>query len=638
MPGPPREESTRASWKETLVSGMAFVLLYAYLVLVIDTHLIYDGFWKLRTYPSFFCDWRFVRDFFLYPGGPIECLGRLFSQCFCYRWLGAFIVATMTWGICRCAATLIALASGGRPRVMPYAPALLVLIMYNRWDNPLAACLALMAALLFSVVYEKTPVRRGEARAFLYVVLSVVLYCVAGGASLVLAVLAGIYEILTQRRRLLGAFCVLFGLLVPWLVGALGFDLLTPEAYLSLLPFHPQIEFFSEVTTWTARGLYLLVPLAVLLAASCNLLAQRSGVSRRETRRKTRAKPARGKEEPRRSRSVGLRKGAQAALLILVIAPSLFYSFDPIELCYNKMTHFSRNEMWSEVLELGRHLPLGGYSPYWNHDINRALYHTGRLGYDMFAYRQEPEALLLFYGDPARPDYPRLSKIADISLELGEVNVAEKLMSEILENQGESPYTLERLALANMVKGEIGTARVFLTALSTNPLHAKRAKRMLRRLDEDPDLLSDERVQRLRSAQGKRDDIALDVGQETMLKTELEENQNNRMAFEYLMAHYLATARPDKIVENLGRLNDFDYKEIPRLYEEAILVYQATTGQKADTHGRSISADAQRRFERAVGLMTRYSKDPRAAWAATAPLFGDSYFFYHSFRESGVSK
>ena len=78
MPGPPREESTRASWKETLVSGMAFVLLYAYLVLVIDTHLIYDGFWKLRTYPSFFCDWRFVRDFFLYPGGPIECLGRLF--------------------------------------------------------------------------------------------------------------------------------------------------------------------------------------------------------------------------------------------------------------------------------------------------------------------------------------------------------------------------------------------------------------------------------------------------------------------------------------------------------------------------------------------------------------------------------
>ncbi|HUT24529.1 MAG TPA: DUF6057 family protein, partial [Sumerlaeia bacterium] len=285
-----------------------------------------------------------------------------------------------------------------------------------------------------------------------------------------------------------------------------------------------------------------------------------------------------------------------------------------------------------------RRLPSDRYSAFWNHDINRALYHTGRLGYDMFAYPQRPDALLLVYKESKDPDYSRISRIADISLELGEVNVAERLMSEILENQGESPYVLERLALANMVKGEISTARVFLTALSKNPIHAKRARSILRRLDEDPDLLSDERVQRLRSLQRKQDAVALDVGPDSILKTLLEENAHNRMAFEYLMAWSLVTRRLDKVLENLGRLDDFDYEGIPRLYEEAVLIYEATTGQKADTHGREVSADTRRRFERAIGLMKRYSKDPRAAWAATAPLFGDTYFFYYSFGESGVSK
>jgi len=37
------------------------------------------------------------------------------------------------------------------------------------------------------------------------------------------------------------------------------------------------------------------------------------------------------------------------------------------------------------------------------------------------------------------------------------------------------------------------------------------------------------------------------------------------MAFEYLMAFYLVSRRTDKLVENLPRLNDFGYREIPAI-------------------------------------------------------------------------
>ena len=47
------------------------------------------------------------------------------------------------------------------------------------------------------------------------------------------------------------------------------------------------------------------------------------------------------------------------------------------------------------MLELAGQLPKGKNNLYVNHDIIRALYHTGRLPYDMFCYPLVPKALLL---------------------------------------------------------------------------------------------------------------------------------------------------------------------------------------------------------------------------------------------------
>ena len=66
-----------------------------------------------------------------------------------------------------------------------------------------------------------------------------------------------------------------------------------------------------------------------------------------------------------------------------------------------------------------------------------------------------------------------------------------------------------------------------------------------------------------------------------MLLALLERNPRNRMALEYLMAHYLLNVEVDKLVRNLHRFDDLGYRHLPRHCEEALVFYLATTGKKS---------------------------------------------------------
>jgi len=103
------------------------------------------------------------------------------------------------------------------------------------------------------------------------------------------------------------------------------------------------------------------------------------------------------------------------------------------------------------------------------------------------------------------------------------------------------------------------------------------------------------------------------------------------MAFEYLMAQYMLTGRLEKIASNIGRLNDFDYKGIPRHYEEAILLYTSITGKEVNLHGRRISGETLERLDKFRGIFGRLRHNVRAADNALRAEFGNSYFFYYVF-------
>jgi hypothetical protein len=222
------------------------------------------------------------------------------------------------------------------------------------------------------------------------------------------------------------------------------------------------------------------------------------------------------------------------------------------------------------------------------------------------------------------------------------MNLAESALTESLIRLGERPIILKRLAMINMVKADSGAARVYLGALSKTLFHADWANNYLARLQSDPNLSMDDQIQHLRDIMMETDYGFTNYVPEKILLALLQKNRYNRMAFEYLMAWYLLTKQLDKFVQNLDRLDDFDYPEIPRHYEEAILIYEVLTGAKVDLKGRQIS---QRTYQRARGfsdIRVRFPGDNKEAkiqaMLATAPYFGETYFFYYNFGHLTIAR
>jgi hypothetical protein len=111
----------------------------------------------------------------------------------------------------------------------------------------------------------------------------------------------------------------------------------------------------------------------------------------------------------------------------------------------------------------------------------------------------------------------------------------------------------------------------------------------------------------------------------------LQDNPSNKMVFEYLMAYYLLTRQTSKIAEHLPRLGELGYARIPRHYEEALAVHSAATREPVPVRPETI-----KRFK-AFSQQYAPLKDRKdVAVRRLAPQFGDSYFYYHVFRISGV--
>jgi hypothetical protein len=124
---------------------------------------------------------------------------------------------------------------------------------------------------------------------------------------------------------------------------------------------------------------------------------------------------------------------------------------------------------------------------YMIHAVNRALYKTGRLGGKMYSYPQEsfsPGSLLLFkntltYG------HAQWAASLDLFLDLGLLNLAEKVAGELIECMGPYPSFIYRSALIQIAKGNTAAASVYLNRLSTMPFCRREARQLLPMCNDD---------------------------------------------------------------------------------------------------------------------------------------------------------
>ncbi|MDZ7261587.1 MAG: DUF6057 family protein [candidate division KSB1 bacterium] len=594
----------------TLVrTGIFFLLFYLYLWLWINPALYYQ-----RQEPVFLLDSRFFREFLSYPGGLVEYVAAFLSQFYYYPWVGALIITLIAWLICLATQRFIKSVSGvHQVQVLHLVPAIFLLILHNQYKHPLATSLGLLLSLVFLNLYVRIAPGHAGLRLVVYLFLSVILYYTTAGPFLLFALLCGLYEIFSAGRLLLGLFYGLTAVVIPYLAATYIFLVSLNQAYFHLLSF--EINYRPQLTP---HALYLFFPLTVLVIA----IYRRFGFKQEPEGKTKWLFSFLKKEDFLTSKPKFI---LQTLALFIVAGVAAFLSFDRNTNTILQVDYYARREMWQQVLQLAKRrgtelVPVA-------YQTNRALYHTGRLPYEMFSFPQKRGAagLLLTRGFALSAPL----ETSDLFFELGHVNEAQHWAHEALSTRGETPWNLQRLALINILKGDHQAAQSFLDVLSKTLFHRAWAQHYRRYLTNDSLLAADKQLQHIRSLMINSDFIASTDYPVADLVSLLKRNKQNKMAFEYMMAFYLLTHRLGNFVNNIGRLNDFNYPVIPRHYEEALLLYIMMTGRR-DLNIR-ISTDTMERFKDFNQILARHGEDEKAAREELWKTHGNSYWFYIRF-------
>jgi len=598
------------------VQSLAFFALFClYLWLEVDLRLVYHGGPMIVGFPPFFKSWEFFGRYLPRPGGILEYGSAFLSQLFCFSWAGALVVTLQAWLVSLCTAAYLKALDAFSLRGSRFIGPLLMLVVYAEYSYHFNVTMMALGAMALACAYVKLRPDAGKASLPFFLALHGIAYVALAGGHLLFVALCAVYETLSRRRWRLALSFLASGAVVPCVVGCWGFRVAPLEAfgYSLFAPLEAHVYGQFAATVVKLSLLYLFLPLAAVV------LWLRRG------------KTDGGSDDP----AVSARRLAGAALPFMAGAVVILVFRNAEARAELALGYCAYHRQWPEALEVAGDLEGDGKYPHpcILHTVNRALYHTGRLGRDMFRYPQHPALLLLTDGNI--PGIYVSWYRFDTLLDLGQVNYAEYHLDHCAEYFGPRPVILRRLAFIHMAKGNIPTARVYLNALARTLFDAGWARGYLELLKSDPALSTDREIQRLRGMMLEKDrpvlPAAYDDGtgfnaMERMLLDLLERNPGNRMACEYLMALYMLNKRLDRVGGHLDRLRQAGFARMPRLYEEA-LVARAWVHKDRDEPGPvEVSEEVRAGAGMFMGALNafRQSRDP-----GSMEGFRGGYLYYY---------
>ncbi len=621
-----------------------FLPAYFYLWFLVDPSVIHYRMAPLHV--GFPRTWSHLVELLGRPGGLVSFVSGYLFPYLRTPWLGALILCAVAWALVLLTAAMLRRGSLTWLALVRFAPAVALLVAFARYEYPMVPALGFAVALGAAAGYVRWDFRGGWVRAVGFLALAAAAYWVSAEAACFFALTCAGLE-LRRRRSGVAVVCALTAAVSVYLAGTLLF---APEP-LSLAERLRSLWFLRFTASDAPVRWMRQHTLVAVMAGGLAVMVFVLGLLRPGSRRKPSKRPAKAERseptEPDRSGRPGRGWGLwalQTGAVLLVSASAVWGAFDAQRKLSLELGTCARERRWERLLDCAARVPQPRYSKILNRDVNRALYELGRLPEEMFEYPQARHGLWLVTSvDVEDSGYnPKVfRRIADTYYELGLINDAEHFAHEMLQRRGDEPSTLKLLAKVNLVKEQPEAARVFLGYLvdrNLDPKATRWARDWLDRLDAGT-ALQDPEVVRLRQCRLERDSANLDRSVEGDLLSLLESNRSNRMAFEYLMGHYLVARRPDKIVQNIDRLKDFDYERIPRHYQEALVIYMAKTGERPDLGGYEISDESVTQFNevnRKIGLCRRAGMRPEEMYDALVEQYGGSYLFYYALGVSGV--
>ncbi len=566
-------------WAPALAAVLlAFYFLYT--LLRLQTQLLYQA-----QEPVFFFDGRFARDFLTYPGGINELCSRFYLEFYYYPWTGAAALILLFGAIAWAFRQLLqALHPRGTFPYLYWVPSLFLIALHSDYTYPAALSLGVLWVLLGLLVYVRLAFLHPIGRAVLFCALQAVLYWVTAGQAFLFTLTALGYELLRRRRVELALCYAAFGALLPGLSAMTVFALHLPEAYTTNL-----ILCGNYHLHWVTWALYACVPLLPFLGGIGSAMA--------------RAVPG-------------------VALPALAVIAALC-SYDQTTQRTLLVDYYARRQDWKNVLVIAGQTQMN--SDYIQYQANRALYHCGLLGEDLFDFVQHPQTKNLFL----RPEASALLPLqaGDVFLDLGLVNEAQHWAHEAVSIKGDTPWTLQRLVEVNLLKGDRVVAAKYLKRLDRTLWFRNWANDHRKFLADPNAILADPRLAGIRGSMPPVDFI-VPLSDLELCLTLLLDNPGGRMAFEYYMARCLMEFDLAPFAAALPRLTRFGYTRIPRHFQEAICIcLQLPNLRNSVPPGLQISREIVGRFNDFNRILAKHNLNAAAA-RPELMVYRNTYWFY----------
>lgn len=599
------------------------VLLFSATALVLAAVLVRPSLMVEAQQPVFVGSMRFFNGFLDYPGGLLEWAAAYVLQWHAWDWAGAVILAALLAGICGCARVYYNALGGNKMPVhlLLGAALLVVLPLYEYpWvDRALGLGIALGAAALYARVGWRCP----WLRLGLFTVLAVLTYVLAAGQVLVFGACVAVDELLRRRKYWLGAVVVVLTALLPWLATWV-YIIRLEDAYWFKLAWEPY-----DKIVYPVLAVFALPP----VLGAC--VAWWSGRNQ-----PVEALPAQKPSRKRLERPSALqatwgyvqKASWHPAFPVCLAALAILALWRPDDRHLVEISQCSSRNDFDGVLRIAS--KSGAYSAGTVADTDRALAHKNRLLDEMFAYPQTAR-YLLWLNLHESYDTRRCMKASDMLFEMGHVNKAERMAGEAMELNGYLPAVLERLAMANAIKGETAAARLFLNLLAQVPFHHAQAVELLRAIDADPRLSNREDLNRIREFMINEDFLG-DHDAETIAQQALNRNGKNRLALQYFFAAQLIALKPEAVAASLDRLELAGVEALPRYCEETLLLWKKMhVGEPLRLGRYTLSASASARFEAFHQRFMSHRGNMEAARVDLLEEYGDTYWFFYMFGCSG---
>ncbi|HPG42155.1 MAG TPA: DUF6057 family protein [bacterium] len=587
-----------------LTIGKSFILLsgcFLYFWLWVNPTLIFQ-----TQEPVFFSSNRFLLEHLTWPGGVVEYLSALLGQFYYYPAAGALVLTMICW---KASIAMGWLYSFFKPVKANYIflviPSILLLGLSSLYTYNLSFSIGLLITLFMFNLLLKGAAGIPAIRPLLFWILAIVNYYLAGG-FVILFILLYIIYLLFHYKKLFDILAVLLVIPAPWITAQYLAYISLHDACFTHLP----VKGFTVISV-LAWSLWIYI-LAIMFIGW--LMQRRSAAAAGK-------EPARYLLALKNKTLAGI---VQISILLLLIAGVILSTGDSLVKSLLTTDYLARHHQWQQLLDY--QTGKSKSSLYEVFETNRALYHSGKLLDEMFAFPQNWGTNSLFL----TTQFSELSLLhnSDLDYDLGYYNGSLHWVYEAVSMRGETGFNLQRLALLHLLKGEKNSARRYLSSLHNTIPFKKWAMHYLAIMNNDSLLQIDPELQDKFTRSISQDFMNYQSNPEANLINILQADPGNKMAFEYYMAACLLNRQWGTIVKNIPVFRQMGYTNLPFHIQEALLIYMAQNRiNTLDVSDYSMNIKIKTQFSAFQQLMSRF-RNKTEAQTSMYESFRHTYWYY----------